>query len=276
MSAERFPDTRSVRAVRTAPRAWISFVAAAVYVAVAAGVANVLTDLIPTGDPVEEFVLGHVTVLIPLIVAGVVFVHWAGWNNIVWRLPSAAETTPRRWWLLAFPALMLVQYATVLVDSRWSAWDLGSVVIVAIVCLLIGFGEELYFRGILRASIRHRHGETLALLLTSLAFGLAHTLGAVLAGVEPAGIAFEIGVTALAGAICYGAYRATGRLWVPILLHALDDFSLQISSGDLTADPSDAGLSPLGVTAQTLLWILALALLISCIRQDLRGRAPRS
>jgi membrane protease YdiL (CAAX protease family) len=149
------------------------------------------------------------------------------------------------------------------------------------VFLLVGFGEELYFRGILRASIRTHHGETLALLVTSLAFGLAHSIVVILAGVDAGAVAFEVAATAAAGAVYYGVYRATGRLWVPIVLHALDDFSLSISGADLTAHPiTDSGVNPITITTQVLLWALALALLISCIRQDRAtrrgGLTPRS
>ncbi|NQX35056.1 CPBP family intramembrane glutamic endopeptidase [Herbiconiux sp. VKM Ac-2851] len=175
--------------------------------------------------------------------------------------------------MLAFPVLVLVQIVIMLSITPWAAWDPALVLLILGVNVLVGVGEELYFRGILRASIRSHHGETLTLVATSLLFGAGHALGSLMAGLPVAFIAIQIGGTALMGAVLYGAFRATGRLWVAIALHALSDFALRISSGDL-ASASAHDLEPPAATGfiEFALWVLALVLLISCIRQDLRAR----
>ncbi|MFC4138625.1 MULTISPECIES: CPBP family intramembrane glutamic endopeptidase [unclassified Microbacterium] len=258
---------------RVTPRIWIGLVAVAVYVAVGAGIANLLLAAIAVEDPMGRFLLAHLPVLIPLAIAGIVFVWWAGWNARVWQTAAPWETRPRRWWLLVFPVLLLIQSGVTLGTSDWGRWTVGGVVLVALVCLLVGFGEELYFRGILRASIREHHGETLALVITAAAFGIAHTLSSALQGMPVGGVLFQVAVTSAAGAVYYGAFLATGRLWVPIVLHALDDFSLHISGADLTMHPiADATPSPLAIATQGLLWALTVVLLISCIRRDRAAR----
>ena len=148
--------------------------------------------------------------------------------------------------------------------------------LVLVVNILVGVGEELYFRGILRASLRAHHGETLTLIVTSLMFGAARALSSVLAGVPIGFLVFQVSVAAATGAVLYGAFRATGRLWVAMALHALTDFSLRISSGDLSSrSADDLTPPPVTVATQFILWAFALVLLISCIRQDVRAHRER-
>ncbi|KQR21379.1 CPBP family intramembrane glutamic endopeptidase [Microbacterium sp. Leaf151] len=89
--------------------------------------------------------------------------------------------------------------------------------------LLIGVGEELYFRGIFRVAALGRHGELVALLVTSVAFGLAHTVGYLFNGVPLGATALSVAFLAMDGALFYGVLRATGTLWVPMLLHGIGD-----------------------------------------------------
>lgn len=255
---------------------WVGLVAIVIYLALAAGLANLLTELVKPADPAVDLLLGHLPIPI-LIVAGVLFVRWSGWGERVWRTPSALETRPRRWWMLAIPLLLLVGPILTLTSTPAdNDWNVGSVLIVALVFTCVGFGEELYFRGILRASIRAHHGETLAFVATSLLFGLGHSFSSFFHGLPLGFIALQVGATALLGAVYYGAFLATGRLWVPIALHALADFSLLIASGTLAESPS-ADINPPQASAwvEIGLWILAAAVLVSCIRRDLRARKER-
>ena len=259
--------------MRVSTRSWVGLVAVIVYVACAGGLGELLTQWFPPDSDVAELVLSHIPVLIPLIVGGVLFVRWSGWSRIVWRAPAAFETAPRRWWMLAFPVLLLVQSVVVLAGAPWSSWNLAVLSLVLFVNVLVGVGEELYFRGILRASIRAHHGEALTLIGTSLLFGAAHALGSVLAGVPLGFLAFQVAVTAASGAVLYGVVRATGRLWVAMALHGLSDFALRASSGDLSArSADDLNPAPANVVIQAVLWALALVLLISCIREDVKAR----
>lgn len=254
-------------------RFWIGLVAAIVYVAFAGGVGEWLTEWFPPENDVAELALSHFPVLLPLVAVGVIFVWRAGWTKDVWRTPASFETQPRRWWMLVFPALLLAQSVIILLGAPWGTWNFGALLLILVVNILVGVGEELYFRGILRASLRAHHGETLTLIVTSLMFGAAHALGSVLAGVPIGFLAFQVSVTAVTGAVLYGAFRATGRLWVAMALHALTDFALRISSGDLSSrSADDLTPSPVTIATQSILWLSALVLLISCIRQDARTR----
>jgi len=264
------------RPVRIGFSVWIGLAAVAVYIALAAGVANLFTDAIPTSSDAAEFALGHFTVLPVLIVAGVMFIRWAGWSRQVWRTSGAGETQPRRWWMLAIPVLLLVHIATIFAQVPWGDRSGTLIVVVLAGTAMVGFGEELYFRGILRATIRAHHGEFVTLLVTSLLFGLAHSLSSLLAGLLPTFVAFQVAATALDGAVLYGVFRATGRLWAAILLHGLNDAALYLVSAD-TTNPAATAFNPgswFAITP-TLLWALTAALVISCLREDLHARASR-
>ena len=73
--------------------------------------------------------------------------------------------------------------------------------------------EELIFRGILFRIIEERIGTWMALVLTSLLFGLSHLFN------PHASLWGAIAITIEAGGMLAAAYAATRTLWVPIGLH---------------------------------------------------------
>jgi membrane protease YdiL (CAAX protease family) len=84
----------------------------------------------------------------------------------------------------------------------------------ALIALLAGLGEELFFRGLLQEALAGWLGPWPALAVVSLLFGLMHPMTAAYAV-----LAF------LAGAYLGWAYLASENLLVPILAHALYDFT---------------------------------------------------
>jgi membrane protease YdiL (CAAX protease family) len=84
----------------------------------------------------------------------------------------------------------------------------------ALISLLAGLGEELLFRGLIQEGLAGWLGPWAALALASILFGLMHPL-------TPA---YAVLAT-LAGAYLGWAYLASGNLLVPILAHALYDFT---------------------------------------------------
>ena len=91
--------------------------------------------------------------------------------------------------------------------GRWKLWQL------AFVAALAGFGEELLFRGLLQQGLTGMMDWRLAVLLTSLFFGLAHA-----ATVTYFLLAFAVSV------YLGWFFLWTDNLVVPIAVHALYDF----------------------------------------------------
>lgn len=256
---------------------WVGLVAIVVYVLVAAGLANVLELLVKPTEPVADFALTHFVPLSILIVAGVFFARKAGWLADVWRDETAVADAPRRWWMLAVPLLLLVGPVTGLVDVPWGERSFGVILLLLLGCLMVGFGEEFFYRGILRVSLRAHHGNFVTLLVTSVLFGISHSLGSLLNGVPVSVIAFQVGATGLTGALYYVAFCATGRLWVPIVIHAFTDFVLYAQS-DLSVDSHEAAVPDPGaiaIGAQFVLGAFLIVFVVSALRSDARERAKR-
>lgn len=274
-------DTRQRVGDRVPRRFWVGVVALVVYILFAAVLGNITGSLAPDGDVTAEFALSH---LIPLPIAiglALWFVWWAGWWRDVWRNTSTLRMQPRRLWLIAIPALLVALPLVQLPGIPWVERGFGTVMIVLVGTIMVGFGEELVIRGILFVSLRERHGELVTLLVTSLLFGAAHTVGSVWAGLPPAAIAFQVAALSMTGSLYYWVRRVTGRLWVGMAIHALTDFTLYLASGEASAaeamsSSDDLGpLTPVLVTIQSLLVALAIVGVISAAREDHRARKAR-
>ena len=104
--------------------------------------------------------------------------------------------------------------------------------------LLIGFGEELMFRGIAVAALRlNGRSETTVAVCTSLLFGAAHAVNWLIDG---GGSVLQIVTTMFMGWFLYLTRRATRGLFIPVLIHGLWDFGL--FSGNVTT-PLYAGVA---------------------------------
>ncbi|KAB1635997.1 CPBP family intramembrane glutamic endopeptidase, partial [Pseudoclavibacter terrae] len=261
-----------IRHPKSVPRMiWVGLAAVAFYVLLAAVGGNLLS-VFADGDETLDFALSHLLVLPILITVGVLFTRRAGWTRDVWTAPSPF-TERRRWWMLAIPVVLTVQVVVLLMGVPWSEQTVSVVLIYLIGSLLIGIGEEIYFRGILRVTVLGHHRELAALLITSFAFGFAHVVSYLFEDLGIFTIALNTLAVALDGALFYGAYRATGTLWVPILLHGLGDFGRFLQPGSNGA--THAAMSTGDTIASLTLIIgaaLALALVVSLARQDHRSR----
>ncbi len=153
-------------------------------------------------------------------------VYLVGYRLIERRLPSELVGSG---WLREFTAgvgvgvclfstvMLLLWPASVYHPAGWgSASLLGAG---AIAALSEGVIEEVLFRGFLFRLIDKVAGTWWALLTTSALFGAAHAFNPGATIVSSLAIALEAGV--LLGA----AYSATGRLWLPIGLHAAWNFT---------------------------------------------------
>jgi membrane protease YdiL (CAAX protease family) len=131
-----------------------------------------------------------------------------------------------------------------LADSGW-ALVLG----VLAISLLIGFSEELFFRGVILTAMRDRYGkEWLAALLTTVIFGLSHFSGGI-----P-----NILSTLVTGFLFYWMRRVSGGIVVPAIVHSLYDFAIYSSY----TGPSPADTDALSLTIFFVGIALSLALLL--------------
>jgi membrane protease YdiL (CAAX protease family) len=100
-----------------------------------------------------------------------------------------------------------------------------------------GIFEELIFRGVLFRSVEAMFGSWVAILVSSLAFGLLHLLnpGAMLGG--------AIYICIEAGLLFSAAYLVTRRLWICMGFHmAWNYFQSAVFSGVVSGAVTDPGL----------------------------------
>lgn len=116
----------------------------------------------------------------------------------------------------------------------------GEILCFVLQMILVGFCEEVMFRGLIQSSVHEAVGEDsflhvlLAVFIGGLLFGSAHLMNATSSEVSFRSAAFQALVTAFSG-MYYGAiYFRTGKnLWYVAILHALYDGVAFIGSGRL-------------------------------------------
>jgi membrane protease YdiL (CAAX protease family) len=153
------------------------------------------------------------------------------------------------------------QEETLKAAGQWPLW-LG----VAAIGLGPGICEELWCRGFLGRGLVGRHGLLGGVLLTSLLFGLLH--------MSPA---YAV-PTAFMGLILHFIYLTSRSLWLPMLLHALNNTVAAVAAHypELDPDAPDHPLPvPLLVAATVLLAVVCWACYRSRVRLVDRGEPGR-
>jgi uncharacterized protein len=194
-----------------------------VYLAIVQGAGLLLR--VDTHGAATAFPTAHVVVregLIPiglsaLFAAGVV--TWLGW----WRA-VLHDDRPVRPWARRVPVTMIVVALLATNYPHLANQDVGLVATLIIMVALVGFTEELMFRG-LGVVVLRRNGfpEARVALWSSLIFGAVHLSNAI--GHGGTAIA-QAAVVATTGYFFYISRRAFGTILIPMLTHALWDFSL--------------------------------------------------
>lgn len=193
--------------------------------------------------------LARVTSLLPgrvvEFVLIVVVISALGWWSVVWREQLRARAWV--WIVVAVPLAMAVGFID---RDNVMASGLALTLGVLAISLLIGFSEELFFRGVILTAMRDRYGrEWLAALITTVIFGLSHFSGGV-----P-----NIVSTLVTGFLFYWMRRVSGGVLVPALVHSIYDFAIYSSyMGPDPADTDNLSLAVVMIGAVMSLVLLAL------------------
>ena len=143
------------------------------------------------------------------------------WEQIAWDLPGVALGVAASVPMLALlvvcvcapgrPFARIREFVDQVVRPLFRDCTLPDL---ALIALLAGLGEELLFRGLLQEGLAGWLGPWPALGVAALLFGLMHPI-------TPAYAVLAL----LAGAYLGWTYLACGNLLVPLLAHALYDFT---------------------------------------------------
>lgn len=186
------------------------------------------------GDSAGAVIAG---IVMPLFLGAVVLVgltRFLGWWGPVLR---EARSAPR--WVLVFPALIALVIAAGFDGPRFAALDPLFLGWMAVAALLIGFCEEVTFRGLVVVGLRGGVPEAQVWLWSSLMFAGIHLWNIGL-GVAVGQAVLQFCLTFIIGTGLYVCRRATGRILVPMLLHAAWDWTAFAQTSTALADPAGA------------------------------------
>jgi hypothetical protein len=149
----------------------------------------------------------------------VALVRWLNWDW-VWHDPRKLEMNGLLW---TVAVLMVIGALMRLDEVIWGSIDPNLVWWLIATCALVGFNEELLFRGIFLRSMRVRcRGEGRAALYTAAAFGLFHVLNVAIGEAGP-------GHVFLATVSGFGLYLwRRGFAWIlpAMVVHGFWNFSV--------------------------------------------------
>lgn len=195
----------------------LAIIAVAIWAAITLGVPSLLLD---SQTSLQDLITKNLAWGVAGAAIFLVAVVWlAGWRDMGFRAPA-----PAGWWkLLWLPALYLAGLASLgLLTGKLEPL---AVTMVLLNTAIVGFSEELAFRGVLWGAARKALGFWSGFLLVTLAFGSVHVFNAILTGQLAAA-----GVQALNAAMSGAAYlaiRIRTRSILPIMvIHALWDFTV--------------------------------------------------
>ncbi|KTD85573.1 CPBP family intramembrane glutamic endopeptidase [Paenibacillus etheri] len=94
-----------------------------------------------------------------------------------WWQPALFDNTQQRWtykWPIIAPLFLLLGAIANLFLTDFSKFDAKFILILILFGLLVGFCEEITYRGLLLTSLRSKVSEGWVCILTSIIFGLIH------------------------------------------------------------------------------------------------------
>jgi membrane protease YdiL (CAAX protease family) len=200
----------------------------------------------------------------------VLFSSVMGWTRELF----ARQPVYRSWWMWLGPGVALVPVITRVLGIDWGRHAVDVLATVFLTGALIGFVEELMFRGIGVKMLRDGgHGEFAVAALTSLLFAFSHSVN-LFRGQALSTVAFTWVYTFSFGVCMYLTLRATGFLVGAMVLHALTDPTTILATGgidEITDTASDSAFMDVTAVFTILLILLGVVLLAFVRGQAARG-----
>ena len=149
-----------------------------------------------------------------------------------WRDVGLNRPFPHTWKLVWFPAVFIGLF--LMIGCLLGLPPVSILFVMLINSLLIGWSEELAFRGILFSAFRARFRLWLAIGLTCVAFGSVHILNGFTTG-DFGGALVQAGATAVSGLLFAALVIRTGSIFPAMVVHALWDYSAFVMLASMRA-----------------------------------------
>ena len=135
-------------------------------------------------------------------------------------------------WLLTLPGFIIAinnfPFVSFFAGDCKVEAEFSSILYFALICVGVGFFEEMAFRGcafmfLLKNRTQSKAKIFLAIFLSSVVFGVIHFVN-VFFGASLISVVLQIGYSALIGALCSMVMLLTGNIWLCVALHATYNF----------------------------------------------------
>lgn len=227
-------------------------------------------------DLAEQPVLSSVSTVfiqltLGLLVGAVILIAtitYMGWTQQLF----ARQTVYRSWWMWLGPVIVAVPIVLRVLGIDWGRNAVPVVLLVLATGLLIGFVEELLFRGIGVKMLRDGgHGEFAVAALTSLLFAASHSIN-IFMGQSIASVGPTVVYTFAFGVLMYLTLRSVGFLVAAMILHGLTDPTTILATGGIDEITEAGGDSVFFSAAGAFTFVMVLAGMILLL--FVRGRVP--
>jgi hypothetical protein len=203
-----------------------------------------------------------------LIVGSLVLIAFTtvmGWNAEIFGRQSIYRS---RWMWLA-PVIVLTPIILRVLGIDWGGRGLQVSMMMMATGLLIGFSEELLYRGVAVKMLRSGgHREFSVAAISSLLFGLSHAVNLV-SGAQVTTVLATVPYTIAFGVLMYLSMRAVGFIVAAMILHGLTDPTTFLATGGLPDDVDTTAVTGLSAVAGqygTLLVVLAGFIMVFFVR----------
>lgn len=136
--------------------------------------------------------------------------------------------------LLIFMPCMLIAinnfpFVTVLSGDAYIGNDLTKILLYALMCISVGFFEEMAFRGCIFSFVLQRRGNKVidvfwSIVISSAIFGGVHIVNLFM-GANPGATLLQVGYSFLIGGMCSIMLVKTHNIWLCVILHAAYNFA---------------------------------------------------
>ncbi len=193
-----------------------------------------------------------------LIVGSIVliaFTTFMGWNAEIFGRQSIYRS---RWMWLA-PVIILTPIILRVLGIDWGGPALSVVLMMLATGALIGFSEELLYRGVAVKMLRSGgHREFSVAAISSLLFGVSHSLNLFSGGALQT-VATTVLYTVAFGVLMYLSMRVIGFIVGAMILHGLTDPTTFLATGGLPDDVDATAVTGLAAIGGQLTIVVILA-----------------